>query len=277
MTTTTTADIVANPDQSDLDGRDDGDACDRDDDGDRFDDAYDNCPTVYNLEPSDVNGDGLINDQLDRDGDGIGTACDADEPVIQGPGPGSDDRRRPRLSVGIARRHELDAVRAGLVVRLRCSEACGTTVDLVLDRRTARRLGLRRSRILASGSARLQGAGTTYAFLRFDPRARRALFGQRRIRGHAHSRGGGRRRQPPSGLAAHRARPLTQARVALPRRVWLIAPGGTRIWQHEDIGGDSSGIFHPGVGAGVAGWRRIDSLPGLGAGDRLGRHGCGSA
>ncbi len=176
-------DADANPNQSDLDGDDRGDACDRDDDGDRFDDAYDNCPTVYNLEPSDVNGDGLINDQLDRDGDGIGTACDADEPVIQGPPPGSDDRRRPRLSVGIARRLELDAVRAGLVVRLRCSEACGTTVDLVLDRRTARRLGLRRSRILASGSARLQGAGTTYAFLRFDPRARRALFGQRSIRG----------------------------------------------------------------------------------------------
>jgi Thrombospondin type 3 repeat/RTX calcium-binding nonapeptide repeat (4 copies) len=177
-------DPVPNPDQSDLDGDDRGDACDRDDDGDRFDDEFDNCPTVYNLEATDIDGDGFVNDQLDRDGDGVGTACDADEPAIQVPtGPGGRlDRRRPRLWVGVGRRHELAAVRAGLVVPLRCSEACGASVELVIDRRTARRLGLGRTRVLAGGSARLQGRGTTYAFARFDARARRALFRRRSVR-----------------------------------------------------------------------------------------------
>ena len=90
-------------------GDDNGDVCDRDDDGDRFDDAFDNCPTVYNLEPTDVERRRADQRPARRDGDGIGTACDPDESVIQGPGPGSDDRRRPRLSLGIARRHRLDA------------------------------------------------------------------------------------------------------------------------------------------------------------------------
>jgi hypothetical protein len=170
-------DFTPNPDQSDIDGDDRGDVCDRDDDGDDFDDQYDNCPTVYNIEPNDVNGDGLVNDQLDRDGDGIGTACDPDEAVVTGPGGGgSSDRQAPGLRVGAGRRYELAAVRAGLVVRLRCSEACGATVELVVSRRTARALRLGRSRVLAGGSARLLGKGTTYAFVRFDRRSRRALF-----------------------------------------------------------------------------------------------------
>ena len=61
-------------------------------------------------------------------------------------------------------------------MRLRCSEACGATVELQVSRRVARRLGLRRTRIFAGGSARLLGAGTTYAFVRFDRRVRRRLF-----------------------------------------------------------------------------------------------------
>ena len=175
-------DLVANPDQSDLDGDDRGDLCDRDDDGDRFDDEFDNCPTVYNLEPVDIDGDGQVNDQRDRDGDGIGTACDADEPAIDVPNPsGGPDRTRPRLAVGVGRRYALAAIRAGLVVRLRCSEACGATVELLLDRRTARRLRLGPARVLASGSARLQGKGTTYAFVRFTGAARRRLFRQRHV------------------------------------------------------------------------------------------------
>jgi hypothetical protein len=67
-------------------------------------------------------------------------------------------------------------VKAGLIVRLRCSEACGATVNLTVSRKLARQLGLRRTRVLAWGSIRLDGAGTTYAFVRFDRRARRKLF-----------------------------------------------------------------------------------------------------
>jgi hypothetical protein len=183
-------DAVVNPDQDDLDGDDRGDACDADRDGDRFDDAYDNCPTVYNLEPNDLDGDGRLDDQLDRDGDGIGTACDPDEPVIASvppppppaqPGvPPSADRSRPRLSVSVGRRYRLNEIRGGLVVRLRCSEACATTARLSLRRRDARRLGV--GRVVARGSARLGGGGTTYAFVRLTRPARRALSRRARQR-----------------------------------------------------------------------------------------------
>jgi hypothetical protein len=96
-----------------MDGDDKGDACDTDVDGDGLDNPYDYCPGVYSLERGvDRNGDGFVNhqDQLDRDGDGVGTECDPDE--------------------------------------------------LQVTRAVARRLGLKRSRILAGGSARLQGKGT---------------------------------------------------------------------------------------------------------------------
>jgi hypothetical protein len=55
-------------------------------------------------------------------------------------------------------------------------------VELLVDRRTACRLRLGRSRVLAGGSARLHGKGTTYAFVRFTGRARRRLFRQRHVR-----------------------------------------------------------------------------------------------
>lgn len=183
-------DTVFNPDQADLDGDDRGDACDADRDGDRLDDQYDFCPTVYSLERGvDRNGDGFNNhlDQLDRDGDRIGTECDPDEPSIAGPesgttGGGRRDSRRPRLAIQVDRRQRLAAVRAGLVVRVRCSEACGATVELQVKRAVAKRLGLKRTRIFAGASARLQGKGTTYAFVRFDRRVRAKLFRMRRLR-----------------------------------------------------------------------------------------------
>ena len=172
---------VSNPSpQGDLDGDDRGDACDNDDDGDDFDDQYDNCPTVYNIEPTDTNGDGFVNDQADADKDGIGTACDPEESVIPGTSAGNDGKR-PRLRVGVSRRHQMRAVRAGLIVKLRCNEACDSTVMLEVPRRIARKLGLRGGRVIASGSARLEDAGTTYAFVRFDRRVRRKLFRMDRL------------------------------------------------------------------------------------------------
>jgi uncharacterized delta-60 repeat protein len=93
---------VPNPDQTDLDGDGEGDACDPDDDGDGALDASDNCPVDANAgqEDDDVDGagdvcdpdddeDGVLDaaddcpftanpDQLDADGDGAGDACDAD-------------------------------------------------------------------------------------------------------------------------------------------------------------------------------------------------------
>jgi len=195
-------DIDYNPDQADLDGDDKGDPCDSDRDGDRIDDPYDYCPTVYSLERGvDLNGDGFNNhlDQSDRDGDRIGTECDPDEPTVAGPqgGTGSRDRRKPRLAVQLDRRQRLAAVKAGLVVRVRCSEACGATVELQVKRAVAKKLGLKRTRIFAGASARLQGKGTTYAFVQFDRRVRANLFRMRRLRSTltavAVDRGGNRR------------------------------------------------------------------------------------
>jgi hypothetical protein len=58
---------AANTDQADLDGDDQGDACDADDDGDTVADGADNCAAVANT------------DQADLDGDAQGDACDTDD------------------------------------------------------------------------------------------------------------------------------------------------------------------------------------------------------
>lgn len=56
--------LVANPNQANLDGDAEGDACDTDDDNDGVPDTADNCPLMPNP------------NQLDSDGDGIGNVCD---------------------------------------------------------------------------------------------------------------------------------------------------------------------------------------------------------
>jgi len=90
--------LVANTDQLNTDGAEDGgDACDDNDDNDSWEDDYDNCPLVVNDDQFDSNEDGVgdacdpdndgapshldncplipNSDQLDSDGDGRGDAC----------------------------------------------------------------------------------------------------------------------------------------------------------------------------------------------------------
>jgi hypothetical protein len=182
---------IANRFQSNNDGDDLGDVCDPDIDGDDPDtdldlsNALDNCPTVYNL------------DQRDDDKDGLGALCDADDVAragtvgsggaASGPGAGGSrpgtaaDSTRPTVTVRLARIQRLQEIRGGLVVAVRCSEACSLTARLTVDRRRARRLRLPSSGLVASGRAQVEAAASTYAFVRFTPRARPVLFRQRSL------------------------------------------------------------------------------------------------
>jgi hypothetical protein len=172
---------ISNADQGDTDGDRVGDACDNDVDGDFVRNGSDNCPRVTNpqVAPDWV--------QPDADGDGIGTACDADEsipapapPVVPPPAaPGTvtvNDRQAPGLTVRVKSTQRLEEVGGGLVVRLSCSEACSAKAEVVVDSKLARRLKLRGTTVVARGTAKVEGAGATYAFVRFDARARKGIW-----------------------------------------------------------------------------------------------------
>jgi hypothetical protein len=60
-----------NPDQTDTDGDGIGDVCDPDDDNDTAPDDTDNCPLVTNSDQADLDGDGIGDACDDGDGDGV--------------------------------------------------------------------------------------------------------------------------------------------------------------------------------------------------------------
>lgn len=231
---------VSNPDQADSNGDGIGDACaNQDGDGDGTIDVLDNCPRRPNTDQLDSDGDGLgdlcdpdddddyVNDNVpdncrlapnqdQADGDGIGTACDPDEspfgpptPVVPAPPPAAAaiDRTRPTLRLTIARSQAFDELGGGLSAAIRCSEACSVTAELRLGAEQARKLKLTRVRVVAGGSARLAAAGSTYAFLRFDRRAKPRLWRARRVTAQLHVAGvdrAGNRRVLTRNLTLHR-------------------------------------------------------------------------
>ncbi len=163
-----------NQDQADLDRDDFGDVCDNDDDGDYTRDNTDNCPRYPNP------------DQLDADQDGVGAVCDDNDtpPEIPAPAPiprpsatvAATDRQPPRVTVSTRTSYRVAEVADGLIVRLRCSEACTAKAEVTVSKSVARSLRLRGTTVVGSGTSRTEGATSTYVFVRFNSRSRARLF-----------------------------------------------------------------------------------------------------
>lgn len=93
-------------------------------------------------------------------------------PVISKP---SGDVTPPVVRVTLGQRSTPRRLLSGLTVPARCNEACLLTAELVVDRRTARRLRLRNTTRIARASKRLVRAGSTTLRLRPNATLRRRI------------------------------------------------------------------------------------------------------
>jgi hypothetical protein len=130
-----------------------------------------------------LTGTGTIADTGGSDGGG-GTVPDTGgnggggSIVSPGSGPGpAVDRAAPSVGVRLPKRVSRVALLRGLKVRVSCDEPCRLSAELLLDRRTAKRLGLGRARLVRIGAAnrRLTKAGTAMLTLRPTAKARSRL------------------------------------------------------------------------------------------------------
>lgn len=85
------------------------------------------------------------------------------------------DKAAPALKTKIARRVRRSVLLRGLTVKLNCNERCRVTAELLIDRRTAKRLRLAARRWVRIGRAKKSFAGSAKLRLRPSAKARRRL------------------------------------------------------------------------------------------------------
>jgi len=114
------------------------------------------------------------------------TPLRAPAPVLADGVAAPGDRTPPSARLGVRTRQLLANVLArGVLVPVSCSESCGISVAVVLDRTTAKRLdlaGRAGPAVIATATARMAGAGSKRLRARLTKNARRALRGQRTVR-----------------------------------------------------------------------------------------------